>query len=81
MAMIKNVDEKCNEVINQLGKGFTKDEYVDMFIAMYPYDWNKIKQRYYEHERKNKGKPHPMPRPRQYVLNVSGIRRRIISLY
>lgn len=71
MAMIKNVNEKCSEVINELDEGFTKEEFVDMFILMYPDDWNKIKLRYYEHERKNKGKPHPMPKPRQYVWNVS----------
>lgn len=71
MCMIKKSVQKFNMVLNLLGDSYSNDEFVNLFIELFPVDWKLIQDRYEEHARKSKGKWHPMPKPRQYVLNVS----------
>ncbi|GBF07782.1 hypothetical protein DAERI_170041 [Deinococcus aerius] len=71
MAVILKKNEKVGEVIASLPEGFTEDQFIEKFAAIYPKDWERIEKSYREHMAKAKpGKKQPMPKPEQYLKNA-----------
>ncbi len=69
-ALIPNKEKKLAEVFNFIGDKNSFESFKNLFIKMYPKDWERINQRYKEHKEINKGKSGPMPEPNRYLLNT-----------
>lgn len=70
-SLINRKKEKAFEIYKQLGDNISEDEFIRLFKELYPCDWNRIKEKYWEEERSVKpGRRHPMPHPDIYMKNM-----------
>ena len=74
--IIEDKDKKVAEVLLDLDRNASDDEFILGFKKKFPQDWQRVEARYAEYESlvKKRNIP-PMARPFQYVLNAARIIR------
>ena len=71
MSVIKNVDEKVEQIISVLPQEYSEEDFVEKFKLMYSADYEKCWKKFKEEEEKTKpGKTHPMQHPDKHVKNA-----------
>lgn len=74
MSVITKKAEKVRMTVETLAAGFSFEQFLAAFQALYPKDWEKVQREHAKHERKTKpGKNHPMPDPVQYMRNALNV--------
>ena len=74
MAVVSKKSEKVAAVVATLKAGFSFEDFLAAFQALYPKDWARVQREYQKHERNTKpGKAHPMPEPVQYLRNALNV--------
>lgn len=74
MAVVSKKSEKVAAVVATLKAGFSFEDFLAAFQALYPKDWERVQREYQKHERNTKpGKTHPMPEPVQYLRNALNV--------
>ncbi|MFL1449193.1 hypothetical protein ACI77O_12430 [Pseudomonas tritici] len=74
MSVIVKKAEKIKAAVDTLESGFSFEQFLAAFQALYPKEWEKVQREYAQHERKTKpGKSHPMPEPAQYMRNALNV--------
>jgi hypothetical protein len=68
--LIPNKEKKLAEVFALLKEENNYEEFKELFINMFPNEWERIIKRYKEHKEINKGNAGPMPEPNKYLINV-----------
>lgn len=70
MSIIKNVDDKVEQIINCLPLDYSEADFIELFKNTFPNDYEKCRKVFQNEERKNKGKPHPMQHPNKHITNA-----------
>lgn len=69
-ALIPNKEKKLDDVFKIMQQENTYENFKEIFLKMYPKEWERINKRYKEHKEINKGKSGPMPEPDKYLRNT-----------
>ena len=80
MSIIKNVDDKVEQIINSLPLDYSEADFIELFKNTFPDDYEKCRKVFQNEERKNKGKPHPMQHPNKHITNALKSYLRTISV-
>lgn len=71
MAVLNRKEEKLQVVLGRLPKNYTDEEFVAMFVKLYPKDWGKIKSTYIKQSQdKEPGTVINMPKPALYLKQI-----------
>lgn len=71
MAVLNRKEEKLQVVLGRLPKNYTDEEFVAMFMKLYPKDWGKIKSTYIKQSQdKEPGTVINMPKPALYLKQI-----------